>query len=109
MVCPWIIGRQNINSVPNHPTDKKLNGMKSMKYFIFISCLPMFLAGCISKPLQVVRPPIEIPPPIVKVEPLAPVDWDQVDGWLLDHPAAALEAFQKSCRAIGKREKWQVF
>lgn len=86
---------------------KKLNGMKSMKYFIFISCLLMFLAGCISKPPQVVRPPIEIPPPIVKVEPLAPVDWDQVDGWLLDHPAAALEAFQKSCRAIGKREKWQ--
>ncbi|MEA3543824.1 MAG: murein transglycosylase A [Thermodesulfobacteriota bacterium] len=78
-----------------------------MKIFILISCLLTVLAGCVSKPPQVVKPPIEIPPPIVKVEPLAPVDWDQVDGWLLDRPAAALGAFQKSCRAIGKRERWQ--
>ncbi|MCD6186825.1 MAG: murein transglycosylase A [Desulfuromusa sp.] len=76
------------------------------RYFLFY-CLIIILAGCVSKPPQVVKPPIEIPPPVVKVEPLLPVGWDQVDGWLLDRPAAALEAFQKSCRAIGKREQWQ--
>ena len=65
-------------------------------YFLII-----IIAGCVSKPPQVVKPPI------VKVESLNPVNWDQVDGWQLDRPAAALEAFQKSCRAIGKRERWQ--
>ncbi len=65
-------------------------------YFLII-----IISGCVSKPPQVVKPPI------VKVESLSPVNWDQVDGWQLDRPAAALEAFQKSCRAIGKRERWQ--
>lgn len=78
-----------------------------MKQYFLFYCLILLLAGCVSKPPEVVKPPIELPPPIVKVEPLLPVGWDQVDGWLLDRPAAALEAFQKSCRAIGKRERWQ--
>jgi len=78
-----------------------------MKQYFFFYCLVLILAGCVSKPPQIVKPPIELPPPAVKVEPLLPVEWDQVDGWLLDRPAAALEAFQKSCRAIGKRAQWQ--
>ncbi len=78
-----------------------------MKKNLLISCLILLLAGCVSKPPQIDKPPVEIPPPVVKVEPLKAVPWDQVDGWLLDRPAAALDAFQKSCRAIGKREQWQ--
>ncbi|MDX2481158.1 MAG: murein transglycosylase A [Desulfuromusa sp.] len=76
-----------------------------MKHFVFISSLIIFLAGCVSTPSQVSKPPMELP--VVNVEALMPVEWDQVDGWLLDHPVAALETFQKSCRAIGKRERWQ--
>ena len=72
-----------------------------MKYSIFIIFILATLAGCMGKP------PVEIPPPEVKVEPLKQVPWAQVDGWLLDRPAAALVAFQQSCKAIGKREKWQ--
>ncbi|MDA3903817.1 MAG: MltA domain-containing protein [Desulfuromusa sp.] len=67
-----------------------------MKRFVLISSLIIVLTGCVSKP-----------PQVIKVDPLMSVEWDQVDGWLLDHPTAALEAFQKSCRAIGKRERWQ--
>ncbi len=78
-----------------------------MKQYFLFYCLIVFLAGCVGKPPQVVKPGIEVPPPSVKVEPLLPVEWNQVDGWLLDRPAAALEAFQKSCRAIGKRERWK--
>ncbi len=72
-----------------------------MKYYILLSLIVLSLAGCMGKP------PAEIPPPEVKVAPLKPVPWTQVDGWLLDRPAAALVAFQQSCKAIGKREQWQ--
>ncbi|MDX2495802.1 MAG: MltA domain-containing protein [Desulfuromusa sp.] len=78
-----------------------------MKQYFLFYCLIILLAGCVSKPPDVVKPPIELPPPIVKVEPLSPVGWDQIDGWLLDYPTAAFRAFQASCRAIGKRERWQ--
>ncbi len=72
---------------------------------IFIYCLLILIAGCVGKP---VVPPEEAPP-IVKVEPpFKAVNWDQVDGWLLDRPAAALEVFQKSCKAIGRREQWRA-
>ncbi len=74
-----------------------------MKYLIFVSCFIALLAGCTGKPVQL---PVEIPP-VVKLEPLKQVGWDQVDGWLSDRPAAALETFKRSCRAIGQREKWQ--
>jgi membrane-bound lytic murein transglycosylase A len=72
-----------------------------MKYYILVSLIVASLAGCMGKP------PVEIPPPEVKVASLKPVPWTQVDGWLLDRPAAALVAFQQSCKAIGKREQWQ--
>jgi len=84
---------------PGH-LDKKLIGLKNMNYLILLGCLLTVLAGCVGKT------PVEVPP-VVKVQPLKSVGWDQVDGWFLDRPAAALEVFQKSCRAIGKREKWQ--
>ncbi|MEE4253793.1 MAG: MltA domain-containing protein [Desulfuromusa sp.] len=72
-----------------------------MKYYLLISLIVVSLAGCMGKP------PVEIPPPEVKVSTLKKVSWAQVDGWLLDHPAAALVAFQQSCKAIGGREQWQ--
>jgi membrane-bound lytic murein transglycosylase A len=79
-------------------------GMKIMKYFVLVCFLLSVLAGCVSKAPQ---PPVDISPPPVKSETLMPVGWDQVDGWLLDRPAAALETFQQSCRAIGQRKRWQ--
>lgn len=77
-----------------------------MKYFVLFSSFLIILAGCAGQLAQVSKPPVALPPQ-VKLEPLVPVEWVQVDGWLADHPAAALEAFQKSCRAIGKREQWK--
>ncbi|MFK5925555.1 MAG: MltA domain-containing protein [Desulfuromusa sp.] len=77
-----------------------------MKLIFFVGCLILILAGCVSKPPVGVKPPVEILPPAIEVEPFTPVAWDQVDGWLLDRPAAALEAFQQSCQAIRKREQW---
>lgn len=68
-------------------------------FFLFL----VFLNGCISKP---VSPPVT-PPPQQEFKPLQPVGWDRVDGWLLDRPAAALETFLNSCRAIAKSEMWE--
>lgn len=73
-----------------------------MKYYLVTALLVASLAGCMG------RPPVEVPSAEVKVEALKRVQWDQVDGWLLDRPAAALVAFQKSCKAIGGREMWQL-
>jgi len=72
-----------------------------MKNYILISLIVASLAGCVGKP------PAEIPPPEVNVTSLKQVPWAQVDGWVLDRPAAALVAFQQSCKAIGKREQWR--
>ncbi|MCW8859839.1 MAG: murein transglycosylase A [Deltaproteobacteria bacterium] len=71
-----------------------------MKQFLIV-ILIVFLAGCVAKPVPVT-------PPGLTYEPLTPVAWEDVDGWLLDQPAAALGAFQRSCRAIGKREQWRT-
>ena len=74
--------------------------MKRILFYLLI----IVIAGCVGKP---VKPPEEAPP-VVEVEPpFKVVNWEQVDGWLLDHPAAALETFQKSCKAVGKRKQWQ--
>ncbi len=70
-------------------------------------CLLLALVSCVGKPSKVVKPPVMTPPPVVEIEPLKPVAWDQVDGWLLDRPAAALTTFQQSCQAIKKHEQWQ--
>ena len=74
---------------------------KMKKYFVPIVGLLLVLAGCVGKAPQ------EPLPPEIKVDPLMSVDWSELDGWVLDRPAAALEAFQLSCRAIGQRSRWQ--
>ena len=66
----------------------------------FVFCLSLFLAGCMARPTPV-------SPPSGPYEALKPVAWQDVDGWPLDQPALALEAFQQSCKAVGKREQWQ--
>ena len=74
--------------------------MKRILFYLLI----ILIAGCVGKPA---KPPEEAPP-LVEVEPpFKPVSWERVDGWLLDHPAVALETFQKSCKAVGKRKQWQ--
>ena len=81
-----------------------------MKNFLMV-CLLLFLAACVGKvpPVADIKlPPAEIEPPLVKVEPLLPVDWAQIDGWQQESPLAALQVFKKSCRAVGKRERWQT-
>ena len=81
---------------------------------LLVYLLLILLAGCVTKP---VVPPPETPPvtpapeppPVVKVEPpFKAVEWADVDGWLLDCPAVALETFQKSCKAVGKRKQWRT-
>lgn len=71
-----------------------------MMRFVFTACVVLLLAGCMAKPVP--------QPPPLKVEPLQPVSWGQVDGWALDFHPAAFEAFQNSCRAISKRQQWQI-
>jgi membrane-bound lytic murein transglycosylase A len=85
----------------------------SMKKIIIV-CLLLLLAACVAKTTPpVVEPPSEKPlekpveKPVVKVEPLLPVDWSEIDGWQQENPAAALEVFRKSCKALAKRELWQ--
>ncbi|SDZ80585.1 membrane-bound lytic murein transglycosylase A [Desulfuromusa kysingii] len=73
-----------------------------MRYYLLSLLIIVTLAGCMGKPA------VQVPPaPEIEFEPLKPVSWEQVDGWLLDRPAAALVAFQQSCKAIGKRDMWQ--
>ncbi|MCK5826291.1 MAG: murein transglycosylase A [Desulfuromusa sp.] len=72
---------------------------------ILFYLLIILLAGCVGKSVE---PPEEAPLVVVVEPPFKAVNWEQVDGWLLDHPAAALEVFQKSCKAIGKRKQWQM-
>lgn len=40
------------------------------------------------------------------VPPLTPVPWEAVDGWLLDDPSAAFDAFVQGCATIKKRADW---
>ncbi|MBN1958731.1 MAG: murein transglycosylase A [Desulfuromonadales bacterium] len=70
-----------------------------MVRLFFIAGIVLALAGCMAKPVP--------QPPALKVEPLEAVSWSELDGWALDYPSAALEAFLKSCQAIGTREQWQ--
>jgi membrane-bound lytic murein transglycosylase A len=52
-------------------------------------------------------PEKEVPPPPVPVDPLLPVDWSEVDGWLSDNPALAMGALLKSCTALRWLPQWQ--
>ena len=76
-----------------------------------IVCLLLILAACVGKTTPPVEepelPPVVIEAPVEKLEALLPVDWAQIDGWQQENPAAAFEVFQKSCRALIKRERWQ--
>ena len=74
---------------------------KMMNCRVLIIGLLLLLSGCMGKV------PEEIAPPDIKVEPLAAVDWTDLDGWQLDRPTAGLETFVKSCRAIARRSQWQ--
>lgn len=74
-----------------------------MKYHFLYLFLLMVLAACVGK-----MPPAEVLPPTGAVAPLSPVSWQEVDGWAHAGPAAALETFRKSCRAIAQREQWQL-
>jgi len=75
-----------------------------MKRLFLFFLLLIFLNGCIGKPVE---PPPVTPSVDAEFRPLQEVSWSQVNGWLLDRPAAALEAFKNSCRAIAKRQEWQ--
>ncbi len=79
-----------------------------MRLFIVVCVLSLLLllAGCAGKNIEIttaVQPDGGVTP----VDPLIAVDWSAVDGWLLDRPAAALQTFQSSCRAVGRRSQWQ--
>ena len=51
--------------------------------------------------------PFELPPVVLLPIPaLTPVAWEAVDGWRLDDPSAALDAFIKGCATISKRADW---
>lgn len=39
--------------------------------------------------------------------PLVPVPWANVEGWQEDDPALAMDAFRKSCLALGRQPQWQ--
>ncbi len=102
-----------------------------MRRYLFVLLLLLFLTACATKtpppaeepelpppPIEVeVLPPVEEffppdeeePPPLVeKVDPLLPVAWDEVDGWLRDQHGPALETFQKSCQTLIRRIRWQL-
>jgi len=75
-----------------------------MKKYLFLLWLLALLPACAGK----IPPVEEVPvPPIAKSDPLQIVSWSDVDGWEHEAPAAALETFRKSCRAVGHRDRWQ--
>jgi len=75
-----------------------------MKRWLLFLLLLLVLNGCLGKKVE---PPPATPPSEAEFKPLQEVSWEQVDGWVLDRPAAALETFKNSCRAIAKRQEWQ--
>ncbi|HKL25868.1 MAG TPA: murein transglycosylase A [Desulfuromonadales bacterium] len=77
--------------------------------------LLMSFGGC-AKPPEITGPPSVVEPvtpaepepePAVEAEPLQEVAWSEVDGWLRDDPALAMDALLKSCRALRFRSEWQ--
>jgi peptidoglycan lytic transglycosylase A len=68
--------------------------------------LLLILASCARPPVPV-SPPVEIPaPPPIKVEPLSPVAWDEVEGWSQDDLTQALPPLLKSCAVLKHRAGW---
>ncbi len=68
--------------------------------------LLLLLAGCAGQNVGP-GPTVDAGGESAPAEALIAVDWTAVDGWLLDRPAAALDTFRNSCRAVGKRSQWQ--
>jgi membrane-bound lytic murein transglycosylase A len=62
-------------------------------------------------PVTIVTPtpprPFELfPPALLPVPPLTPVGWETVEGWRLDDPSAALDAFVQGCATLKNRRDW---
>ncbi|UCF30218.1 MAG: murein transglycosylase A [bacterium] len=57
-------------------------------------------SSCSLAPRPEARPPV--------AAPLVPVAWSMVEGWQEDDPRLVLEAFGKSCTALGRRPAWQT-
>ena len=72
----------------------------SKVFFSFL--LLLVVSGCVAT-----IPPEELPPP-QPVEPLIAVDWSHLPGWQESTPAAGLETFIYSCRAIGRNGEWTL-
>ena len=73
------------------------------RLFLFLLLL-LVLNGCLARKVE---PPSADLSVESEFKPLQRVSWEQVDGWTLDRPAAALETFKNSCRVIAKRREWQ--
>lgn len=56
--------------------------------------------------VTIVTPSPPRPPTLLPILPLTPVAWEAVDGWRLDDPSAALDAFVKGCATLKKRRDW---
>ncbi len=73
----------------------------------WMAALPglLLLASCLAPPSPPLQPPLPPTPP-AEVPPLTEVGWGEVEGWDLEDPVLGLEAFLKSCRALGNRPAW---
>jgi membrane-bound lytic murein transglycosylase A len=73
----------------------------------------LVLAGCEAVPPQppsVPPPPREAPPtrpPVPEAGVLRLASWNDLPEWRAEDPGQAWEAFQASCRALGKQTAWQ--
>jgi len=49
----------------------------------------------------------EVPPPPPESAPLVPAAFSEIEGWNDDDLRLVLDAFRKSCTALGQRPQWQ--
>ncbi len=73
-----------------------------MRFLCFLMLMFLLLAGC-TPPLPPSPPPV---PPKVEAQPLSRADFNDLPLWQKTTPAAALETFLNSCRAIAARPAW---
>ena len=71
-----------------------------MKFF-HLSLLLLLFAGCAPPPA-----PPPVPPAPLEAKPLRLADFRELPMWQESTPAAALETFLNSCRAIARRDGW---